>query len=135
MNMRRFIFFLIVCEFFSLACIAANKTIKGHIVDEFGKNVEFASVYVDSIYAVSDKEGNPDSHFYRNHELTVLGKRKNITKQDLMLFAQKQDIRNASNIIEEVEDVVMNFKSYAEKVEIDEHWIRKIERVLEEIRK
>ena len=31
MNMRRFIFFLIVCEFFSLACIAANKTIKGHI--------------------------------------------------------------------------------------------------------
>ena len=78
---------------------------------------------------------DPDSHFYRNHELTVLGKRKNITKQDLMLFAQRQDIRNASSIIEEVEDVVMNFKSYAEKVEIDEHWIRKIERVLEEIRK
>lgn len=53
-----------------------------------------------------------------------------------MLFAQRQDIRNASSsIIEEVEDVVMNFKSYAEKVEIDEHWIRKIERVLEEIRK
>ena len=52
-----------------------------------------------------------------------------------MLFAQRQDIRNASNIIEEVEDVVMNFKSYAEKVEIDEHWIRKIERVLEENRK
>lgn len=48
-----------------------------------------------------------------------------------MLFAQRQDIRNASSIIEEVEDVVMNFKSYAEKVEIDEHWIRKIERVLE----
>ena len=32
MNMRRFIFLLIVCEFFSLTCIAANKTIKGHIV-------------------------------------------------------------------------------------------------------
>ena len=46
MNMRRFIFFLIVCEFMSLACIAANKTIKGHIVDEFGKNVEFASMIV-----------------------------------------------------------------------------------------
>ena len=56
--MRRIIFVLIVCEFMSLACIAANKTIKGHVVDEFGKNVEFASVYVDSIYAVSDKEGN-----------------------------------------------------------------------------
>ena len=52
-----------------------------------------------------------------------------------MLFAQRQDIRNASSIIEEVEDVVMNFQSYAGKVEIDENWIRKIERVLEEIRK
>ena len=67
-------------------------------------------------------------------EYGILGKRKNITKKDLMLFAQRQDIRNASSIIEEVEDVVMNFKSYAEKVEIDEHWIRKIERVLEENR-
>ena len=28
-----------------------------------------------------------------------------------------------------------NFKSYAEKVEIDEYWIRKIERVWEENRK
>ena len=52
-----------------------------------------------------------------------------------MLFAQRQDIRNASHIIEEVETVVMNFKSYAENVEIDERWVRKIERVLEEIRK
>ena len=42
----------------SLACVAANKTIKGHVADEFGKNVEFASIYVDSIYTVSDKEGN-----------------------------------------------------------------------------
>lgn len=67
--------------------------------------------------------------------IVTMNLRKNITKQDLMLFAQRQDIRNASSIIEEVEDVVMNFKSYAEKVEIDEHWIRKIERVLEEIRK
>ena len=67
-------------------------------------------------------------------EYGILGKRKNITKQDLMLFAQRQDIRNASSIIEEVENVVMNFKSYTEKVEIDEHWIHKIERVLEENR-
>ena len=32
MNMRRFIFFLIVCEFMSLACIAANKKIgRAHV--------------------------------------------------------------------------------------------------------
>ena len=38
-----------------MACIAANKTIKGHIVDEFGKNIEFVSVYVDST-SVRDNE-------------------------------------------------------------------------------
>ena len=75
---------------------------------------------------------DPDSHFYRNHELTILGKRKNITKQDLLLFAQRQDIKNATSIIDEVAEVVMNFKAYAEKVEIDDYWIKKIMRVIEE---
>ena len=108
-------------------------------VDDHTKNFSFV-MYPNGEWHISPAydivfSADPDSHFYRNHELTVLGKRKNITKQDLMLFAQRQDIRNASSIIEEVEDVVMNFKSYAEKVGIDEHWIRKIERVLEEIRK
>ena len=40
----------------------ANRTIKGHIVDESGRNVEFASIHADSIYAVSDKDGNFPSH-------------------------------------------------------------------------
>lgn len=44
--MRKFIFILIVCELMSLACVAANKTIKGHVAYEFGKNVEFASMIV-----------------------------------------------------------------------------------------
>ena len=42
----------------ALACVAANRTIKGHVVDESGRNAEFASIHVDSIYAVSDKGGN-----------------------------------------------------------------------------
>ena len=75
---------------------------------------------------------DPDSHFYRNHELTILGKRKNITKQDLLLFAQRQDIKNAASIIDEVAEVVMNFKAYAEMVEINDYWIKKIMRVIEE---
>ena len=105
-------------------------------VDDHAKNFSFV-MYPNGEWHISPAydivfSADPDSHFYRYHELTVLGKRKNITKQDLLLFAQRQDVRNASHIIEEVEDVVMNFKSYAEKVEIDERWIRKIERVLNE---
>ena len=57
-NMKRFLFILIICEQMALACVAANRTIKGHVVDESGRNAEFASIHVDSIYAVSDKGGN-----------------------------------------------------------------------------
>lgn len=42
----------------ALACVAANRTIKGHVEDESGRNVEFASIHVDSVYAVSAKGGN-----------------------------------------------------------------------------
>lgn len=75
---------------------------------------------------------DPDSHFFRNHELSILGKRKNITRQDLLSFAQKQDIKNADNIIDEVAKVVTNFQSYAEKVNISERWTKKIDKVLKE---
>ena len=108
-------------------------------VDDHTKNFSFV-MYPNGEWHISPAydivfSSDPDSHFYRNHELTVLGKRKNITKQDLILFAQRQDIRKASTIIEEVEEVVMNFKAYAEKTGIDECWTRKIEQVLEENRK
>ena len=43
----------------ALACVAANRTIKGHVVDESGRNVEFVSIHVDSVYAVYDKGAAP----------------------------------------------------------------------------
>lgn len=75
---------------------------------------------------------DPNSHFFRNHELSILGKRNNITKKDLLLFAQRQDVKNAANIIDEVSDAVAKFKEYAESVDISEYWIKKIESVLRE---
>ena len=73
---------------------------------------------------------NPDSLFFRNHELPILGKRNNITTKDLLLFAQRQDIKNAANIIEEFTDAVGKFKEYAEAVGISDYWIKKIGKVL-----
>ena len=75
---------------------------------------------------------DPDSRFYRNHELSILGKRNNITRKDMLLFAQRQDIKNAANIIDEVVEVVAKFKGYAENVGISDHWIKKIDKVLKE---
>lgn len=105
-------------------------------VDDHTKNFSFIMLpngewHISPAYDIVFS-ADPDSHFYRNHELTILGKRKNITKQDLLLFAQRQDIKNAASIIDEVAEVVMNFKAYAEKVEIDDYWIQKIMRVIEE---
>lgn len=105
-------------------------------VDDHTKNFSFIMLpngewHISPAYDIVFS-ADPDSHFYRNHELTILGKRKNITKQDLLLFAQRQDIKNAASIIDEVTEVVMNFKAYAEKVEINDYWIKKITRVIEE---
>lgn len=105
-------------------------------VDDHTKNFSFIMLpngewHISPAYDIVFS-ADPDSHFYRNHELTILGKRKNITKQDLLLFAQRQDIKNAASIIDEVTEVVMNFKAYAEMVEIDDYWIQKIMRVIEE---
>lgn len=105
-------------------------------VDDHTKNFSFIMLpngewHISPAYDIVFS-ADPDSHFYRNHELTILGKRKNITKQDLLLFAQRQDIKNAASIIDEVAEVVMNFKAYAEKVEIDDYWFKKIMRVIEE---
>ncbi len=73
---------------------------------------------------------DPDSPFYRSHELTVNGKRKGITRADLLLFAQRQDIRQAQNIVDEVAEAVLNFGSYAERVGISDFWTKKIRSVL-----
>lgn len=105
-------------------------------VDDHTKNFSFIMLpngewHISPAYDIVFS-ADPDSHFYRNHELTILGKRKNITKQDLLLFAQRQDIKNAASIIDEVTEVVQNFKAYAEKVDIDDYWIKKIMRVIEE---
>lgn len=105
-------------------------------VDDHTKNFSFIMLpngewHISPAYDIVFS-ADPDSHFYRNHELTILGKRKNITKQDLLLFAQRQDIKNAASIIDEVAEVVMNFKAYAEMVEINDYWIQKIMRVIEE---
>lgn len=65
---------------------------------------------------------DPDTPFYKNHELTVLGKRKNITRQDLLDFVRRQDIMNASAIIDKTAEVITRFKNYAGKAGVNSYW-------------
>ena len=105
-------------------------------VDDHSKNFSFVmtpdgkwhlSPAYDLIFSV-----DPDARFFRNHELPLHGKRTGITRKDLIDFATKQDIKNASRICEEVCGVVDNFRKYAETVGIDSRWTDKIQRVLDE---
>ena len=103
-------------------------------VDDHTKNFSFLmypngewhiSPAYDLIFSI-----DPDSRFFRNHELSVRGKRNNITRKDLIDFAKAQDIKNPANIIEQTIEVVKKFDDYAEQVGVSEYWISRIQDIL-----
>ena len=103
-------------------------------VDDHTKNFSFLmypngewhiSPAYDLIFSI-----DPDSRLFRNHELSVRGKRNNITRKDLIDFAKAQDIKNPANIIEQTIEVVKKFNDYAEQVGISEYWMSRIQDIL-----
>ena len=103
-------------------------------VDDHTKNFSFLmypngewhiSPAYDLIFSI-----DPDSRLFRNHELSVRGKRNNKTRKDLIDFAKAQDIKNPANIIEQTIEVVKKFNDYAEQVGISEYWISRIQDIL-----
>lgn len=99
-------------------------------VDDHTKNFSFVMTH-DGKWHLSPAydilfSADPDTTFFRNHELTIRSKRKDIARQDLLEFASRQDIKNAACIIDSVTDVVSRFTSYAEKVGISKRWTDKI---------
>lgn len=63
----------------------------------------------------------PSSSWVSQHCLSINGKRKNISRQDLNELARKMNIKGASEIIEAIDGVVSNWKNYAnaQKVNAD----------------
>jgi serine/threonine-protein kinase HipA len=64
---------------------------------------------------------NPDSHWVSQHSLSINGKRKNITREDLLMVAKKMNIKKAEAIVNQVKDVVSKWDEFAQitNVEID----------------
>ena len=56
--MKNIFFILLFCGLMPLTAFAHKITIKGHVADGKGNAIEYASIHVDNLYAVSDKEGN-----------------------------------------------------------------------------
>jgi serine/threonine-protein kinase HipA len=61
----------------------------------------------------------PDSEWVSQHSLQVNGKRKDITRKDLLVVAEKMNIRKAESILEQIAEVVGNWLYYAGQTQVD----------------
>jgi len=61
----------------------------------------------------------PDSYWVSQHALSVNGKRKGISKDDLLAVAKSMNIKRAKAIIVEINEKVGNWNDYAEEAKVD----------------
>lgn len=61
----------------------------------------------------------PDSTWVSQHNLSINGKRKNISKEDLLAVAKSMNIKKANYIIEQISITVKNWNDFALSVNVD----------------
>lgn len=61
----------------------------------------------------------PNHKWVDQHALSINGKRKNITKTDLIEVARKMNVKKAETIIKQIADIISNWKKYARKENVD----------------
>ena len=64
----------------------------------------------------------PDSDWVSQHNLSINGKRRDITKNDLLAIAKTINIKKATAIIQEISKTVTNWYEFAEKVNVAPHF-------------
>jgi serine/threonine-protein kinase HipA len=62
---------------------------------------------------------SPNSTWVSQHSLSINGKRKDITRQDLISVAKKMNIKKQEQIIDQIVAIVSNWRVYAEKVGVN----------------
>ena len=62
----------------------------------------------------------PGSDWVSQHALSINGKRKNFTREDLLSIGRSMNIKNANSIINNVLDVCSIWKTFADEVQVDE---------------
>ena len=61
---------------------------------------------------------DPTNHWVNKQTLSVNGKRLDITKEDLLTIAKDNNLKKGKTIIEEINAVVKNWKTYAEQAQV-----------------
>ena len=90
------------------------------IMDKSGKWL-LAPAY-DLCYSYS-----PSGKWTNKHQLSLNGKRDNFTMQDLLTVAEKQDIRNAKEIIEQISYIVARWTAYANKCKVKPEFTKTVQ--------
>lgn len=62
----------------------------------------------------------PDSIWVSQHALSINGKRKDITKDDMLTVAKSMNIKKAENIIVDISNKVASWNEYADEVKVQE---------------
>lgn len=61
----------------------------------------------------------PDSVWVSQHALSINGKRKEITREDLLIVAKSMNIKKAAKIITQISEIVVNWTDYATDVKVN----------------
>lgn len=100
--------------------------------DDHTKNISFL-MFPDGKWQLSPAYDityayNPDNFWLKAHQMSVNGKRENITLEDLLAVAKNVNIKKPKAIIELCNKVLSNWSVYAEKSRIDTVQINQIEK-------
>ena len=69
----------------------------------------------------------PSGKWTNKHQLSLNGKREDFTLRDLLQVAEKQNVKNAKEIIEQIQDSVSQWTTYAKKYKVKTAFIKQIQ--------
>lgn len=75
---------------------------------------------------------NPNHQWVSQHALSINGKRKGITKDDLIIVGKSIKCKQAIAIIDEIETTVMNWKKFASEVGVSVKLMNAIDKTIKE---
>jgi len=109
--------------------------IAGKNLDDHTKNITFLlrenqswrlSPAYDLIY-----NHNPEGKWTRRHQMSVNGKRESISYNDLITLGNENSIKSPKEIIEQVLEVLNNWKKYAKDIGLEKRRIEEINKNME----
>lgn len=71
---------------------------------------------------------DPANKWMKDHQMSINGRRKDITRSDIVELAKKMNIKKPGEILDRVIETVMNWPEYANRARVDTKQIQAIER-------